>query len=778
MNSRLAIPFLILLSLWALPPAGHSAGSEVVINEIMYHPPQDLPELQYVELFNQGGATVDLSGWRFSKGIGFTFPENTKLGPSAYLVLCRDRAAFARHYGKDIPALGDFTGKLSHTGETLALANARGETVDVVRYSTREPWPTGADGYGASLERISPSASGQEAWNWAASALPNLKKPSGTPGRKNDSFSDRLPPIISKVRFNNPSPGEKMSVTAEVTHAEGVKSVALLWQIPPRGTGGEEREMALPRIAGDSQKGTYAGTLDGQPEGTLLRFRLKAVGQDGVARWEPSANEPRPTYTCSTFVNTNTARIPFAYVLNYSRPRPGGRIRPRATTSSFAEPARGESTFVYVPPDGGKVLVFDYVATRPRPDGFKVHFQKDRPFKGMTGINILFGAAPRQILSEPLAFELFRLAGVPAPLTEHLRVWVDGRLSGYQLLIEQPNKTFLVRNQLDDKGNLYKADWRGQGLVGQHEKKTHPTKGHRDLIEFHEELKKKTGTAQWEFIRHNLNVEQWINYFAVSQCLQNWDGFFNNYYLYHDTGGAGQWQIFPWDLDKTWGDYDGVSPRYDWYDMPLSFGMNGDQPPSSGLFDFNGGPHGGPNWWRHPGWFSGPILANPAFRQRFLVRLRELCLHEFTEERMGPLIRDLEQRLEAEVPVRARAQGRDPKLASSAFHGHIQSFRNQVKNRRDFILRQLNGNPVLSREAAGPARFPWAWVTGLAVAAVAVGAGLVLARHRRKKRAPTLITSQDAEPPLILPPPYPSPLTSPAPPPAPALVPPVIGPRP
>jgi hypothetical protein len=39
-------------------------------------------------------------------------------------------------------------------------------------------------------------------------------------------------------------------------------------------------------------------------------------------------------------------------------------------------------------------------------------------------------------------------------------------------LIEQPNKAFLRRNKLRDDGNLYKANWTGQGLVGQNEKRT------------------------------------------------------------------------------------------------------------------------------------------------------------------------------------------------------------------------------------------------------------------------------------------------------------------
>jgi hypothetical protein len=121
--------------------------------------------------------------------------------------------------------------------------------------------------------------------------------------------------------------------------------------------------------------------------------------------------------------------------------------------------------------------------------------------------------------------------------------------------------------------------------------------------------------------------------------------------------------------------------------MPLSFGMNGDQP-SSGSW-LGRGPFGGPSWWRPPGHFSGPLLANPEFRSRFLARLREVCETVFTSERMGPAINAIENRLEEEVRVRAELTGRDPASALQDFHNDIRSFRNQLVRRRSFILQQL-----------------------------------------------------------------------------------------
>jgi spore coat protein H len=351
----------------------------------------------------------------------------------------------------------------------------------------------------------------------------------------------------------------------------------------------------------------------------------------------------------STFVNTNNARIPFGFVLH-----PGGEELRLPGGARFGRmnltPARGQDAFIYLPPAGGAVQTFDHVRVSRRNGGFKVRFLKDQTLRGMTTVNLIFENEPRRVLSEPLAYELYCQAGVPAELTEHIRVWADGRPLGYHLLVEQPNKSFLRRHGRDDSGNLYKLIWYGNDLIGQHEKKTNPTTGHNDLVAVVRGLE-KSGAAQWDFIERHFNVTNFINYFAVNMCIQNWDGFFNNYFTYHDTGGTGRWEIYPWDEDKTWGDYDGASSRYDWYTMPLNFGMN-----ERGASELRSR-RGFDGWWRPPGYFSGPLLANAEFRKRFLA---------------------------------ARIRSEDPKQAQAQFLADIESLRRQVANRRKFILAELD----------------------------------------------------------------------------------------
>src|SRR6476659_6321680 len=68
-----------------------SAFAGVVIDEIMYHPSSGNLLESYVELRNTDNIATNISGWRFTKGIQFTFPTNTTLGAGAYLVVAADR---------------------------------------------------------------------------------------------------------------------------------------------------------------------------------------------------------------------------------------------------------------------------------------------------------------------------------------------------------------------------------------------------------------------------------------------------------------------------------------------------------------------------------------------------------------------------------------------------------------------------------------------------------------------------------------------------------------
>ena len=152
-----------------------AAGSPVVINEIMYNPISGLDEDQYVELHNRSGTPVDISGWRITDGIEFTFPANTVIDANEYLVVGRNAERLRTNYAQLNPGncVGDFSGRLSHGGERVALAMLEIPTnyvvVNEVTYGDGGRWGQWSDGGGGSLELIDPNADNSLAANWADS---------------------------------------------------------------------------------------------------------------------------------------------------------------------------------------------------------------------------------------------------------------------------------------------------------------------------------------------------------------------------------------------------------------------------------------------------------------------------------------------------------------------------------------------------------------------------------------------------------------------------------
>jgi hypothetical protein len=652
---RLRIATWLILSLLALRAEG-TASAAVVINEILYHAPDDLDDLQFLELHNPGAGEVDLSGWKIGGAVAYEFPRGTKIAANGFLVVCKNRLLFKRYYGFD--AAGTFTGSLKRSKGRLSLVNAAGRIVDSVKYHSRAPWPLAADGYSSSLERICPTAPAEGPENWAPSPLPDAgRKPGGTPGAKNANYAAHLPPIVRNVTYypTHASPQDEVRVEAEVHSNEELRAVELRYRLA--GTGYERAETTVPmtKRAG----GRYAASIPRQKAGQVLRFRLRAVDAKNNERFVPSPQDVRPAFSVYVHDMFPPSKIPLAYILNIGAP---------------GQAPRGRAAFVYVRPQSSEPELFDFINVTPRNAGRKVRLHKDHTLDGMTVLNLIYEYMDRFVLAEPMAYEVYRKAGNAAPRTDFVRTWVDGRLIGFQLLIEQPNSAFLRHNKLKGGGNLYKCLWYGGNVVGTHEKKTHIHEGHDDIVQLVDQLNKTKGDEQWKVIKKNFDVEQVINYFAVNMVLSHWDGFFNNYFTYHDVHGTGKWTLYPWDQDKTWGFHDGIQGYDIFFDMPLTFGMAGDMPR-------------GP-WWRPGGYFSKPLLANPRFRKLFLARTKELLEKVYTEELFFPLIQEMGTRLEGEVQIRAKLQGQDARQAVAHLHRNLDTLRRHLTKRRQFLLAQ------------------------------------------------------------------------------------------
>ena len=165
-----------------------SAGilDDLRITEVMYNPPAppagdptDKDEFEFVELKNIGDENLDLSYVSFVDGINFDFSSGsiTSLGPGEFVLVVRNKAAFVSRYGTNLSRTiaGEYSGKLSNTGEEITLEDFWNSTIVQFEYNDGRGWPLSADGGGHSLVTLDsallnePAGSLNYGGNWRAS---------------------------------------------------------------------------------------------------------------------------------------------------------------------------------------------------------------------------------------------------------------------------------------------------------------------------------------------------------------------------------------------------------------------------------------------------------------------------------------------------------------------------------------------------------------------------------------------------------------------------------
>lgn len=161
----------------AILPPEHAV---VAITEIQYHPADQQPGGEWIEIWNSGATDLEISHWTVyddQDDNHFKFPEGTSLSAGTRLVIAADPEAFATAYSDVQNVIGGFSFRLGNAGDAVRLVDAGGAIVEAVSYEDKSPWPTEADGEGFTLTRIMPVAVPGASTSWKAS-----EEMGGTPG--------------------------------------------------------------------------------------------------------------------------------------------------------------------------------------------------------------------------------------------------------------------------------------------------------------------------------------------------------------------------------------------------------------------------------------------------------------------------------------------------------------------------------------------------------------------------------------------------------------------
>ncbi|MCH8042430.1 MAG: lamin tail domain-containing protein [Planctomycetes bacterium] len=137
----------------------------ITVSEIQFNPAGkpgsgfDNDEFEFIEIYNYGDQTADLSGVQFVGGVHFDFAssEVTSLAAGEYAVVVRNLSAFSDRYDAGaIRIAGQFQldSKLDNSGEKIELRDTFGQEIAVFSY--KDNWYSLTDGDGFSLSQTSP----------------------------------------------------------------------------------------------------------------------------------------------------------------------------------------------------------------------------------------------------------------------------------------------------------------------------------------------------------------------------------------------------------------------------------------------------------------------------------------------------------------------------------------------------------------------------------------------------------------------------------------------
>jgi hypothetical protein len=198
----------------------------------------------------------------------------------------------------------------------------------------------------------------------------------------------------------------------------------------------------------------------------------------------------------------------------------------------------------------------------------------------MSDINLMTTYSDKAQMRNILAYETYRDAGCAYFGTFAVRVQQNGSFWGTAHVMENGDKDWLIRMGVNADGALYKMyntfTSSSDATVGA-EKKTRKNEDNADLLALFNGIN-LLGEARRQYLYDNVDVAEVVDFLAARTITGDTDCCHKNYYFYRDTGRSNEWQMWPWDVDLSFGRVWSSGPTYwDQYlhaDTPLFVGGN------------------------------------------------------------------------------------------------------------------------------------------------------------------------------------------------------------
>ena len=186
-----------------------------------------------------------------------------------------------------------------------------------------------------------------------------------------------------------------------------------------------------------------------------------------------------------------------------------------------------------------------------------------------------------------VCWDILRKMEIPAPRSNHVRVYINGNYYGLYISVEHIDEEFIKSRFTYNDGNLYKCLYPANlNYLGSNPdlyklehgdrrvydlKINKETDDYSDFAHFIDVLNNASDANLKCDLDEVFNTYDYLKVIAADILFGNWDGYIynqNNFYVYHNTKN-GKFEYIPYDLDNTLGidwigrDW-GTRDMYDW----------------------------------------------------------------------------------------------------------------------------------------------------------------------------------------------------------------------
>ena len=524
-----------------LPSPGRSYSSDfrraknserkIVIGEIHYHPENDNPDEEFIELVNISTEKMSLNGWCIPEvDVCFTVDDIIEPGTARVISM------------SNIPT------ELGNGRGVLRLVDAEKSLHDVVYYEDNGHWPALADGHGSSLHRREAQLSGVEPGNWDA------RPPS--PGVVEISEAGSFLPMFDDVTVTQ-SPKATQAIVLQARLRDG--DVAQLeYKL------NFSVDVVVPMQL--RKDGVWTAQIPPQPEGTLVRYRLRGTASGTEGMW------PR----------VGDGMVYRGTVVKSAVPTPLPRMQWFVEDDYYAQIYNDSGLFgddgypTVVAFDGE---VFDGAKIRVRGNQSRLNNKKKWKVVLPAGYETNLGGlletpvnefalnssfTDKSFVREILTSELQKLGGGIGQQVFPLRLEKNNEFYGLYLYQEQPDGRWREKFGFSDATVAFKSDRQATLRLNQltlpndemrqrYQRQTQDWLKHVDEIrELIRQVNNENQQQVLDFAYTSLDVPQIIEALATMRVAQHLEWEHKNHLLLLDPVD-GKWRLIPIDFDLNFG---------------------------------------------------------------------------------------------------------------------------------------------------------------------------------------------------------------------------------